>query len=96
MDGRLKDVLEKSGMRERLEKDNRNITLYSGRHYYATARLMKGVDIYHLSLNLGTSVIYLEQTYSHLTTLMVSDEITKGQGWRANKTDKAERQEAYD
>jgi hypothetical protein len=57
---------------------------------------MNGVDIYHLSLNLGTSVIYLEQTYSHLTTLMVSDEITKGQGWRANKTDKAELQEAYD
>ena len=57
---------------------------------------MKGVDIYHLSLNLGTSVKYLEQTYSHLTTLMISDELIKGQGWRANKIDKEEPIEAED
>jgi integrase len=93
---RLKDILEKSGMRERLEKAGKHITNYSARHYYATARLMKGVDIYHLSLNLGTSVKYLEQTYSHLTTLMISDELIKGQGWRANKIDKEEPIEAED
>jgi len=48
------------------------------------------------NLNLRTSIIYLEQTYSHLTTLMISGEITKGQCWKADKTDKAELQGAYD
>ena len=96
MEKRLKDVLEQSGMRERLENDNRHLTLYGGRHFYATARLMRGLDVFKLSMNMGTSVKYIQETYSHLTTLMVSDEITKGQGWKSNQTDKAEQEDEED
>lgn len=42
-----------------------------------------------LALNMGTSITYIEKTYSYLTTLMRSEEITKGQGWSGKvKTDK--------
>lgn len=81
MEKRLKSVLEKSGMKEKLDADGRHITLYSARHFYATARLMRGVSMGDLALNMGTSITYIEKTYSHLTTLMRSEEITKGQGW---------------
>lgn len=88
MEKRLKDVLDKSGMREKLEMDGRHLTLYSGRHFYCTQRLMNKVDIHTLALNMGTSINYIEKTYSHLTTLMMSEEITKGQGWRPQVNDK--------
>ena len=84
MERRLKYVMEKSGMNEKIEKEGRHITLYSARHFYATARLMRGVNMSDLALNMGTSINYIEQTYSHLTTLMRSDEITKGQGIKSN------------
>jgi len=49
---------------------------------------MRGVDIYDLSINLGTSVNYIEKTYSHVTTMMKSKELTKGQGaWIAIEKD---------
>jgi integrase len=83
MEKRLKSVLVKSGMKKRLDDDDRNITLYSARHFYCTLRLMNKVDIHTLALNMGTSINYIEKTYSHLTTLMMSDEITKGQGWKS-------------
>lgn len=89
MEKRLKQVLELSGMKEKLEQDGRHITLYSARHFYCTMRLMKKVDIHTLALNMGTSINYIEKTYSHLTTLMMSEEITKGQGWKPPSTDNA-------
>jgi len=78
---RLAKVLEISGMKEKLEKDGRHITLYSARHYYATDALMRKVDIYTLALNMGTSISYISSTYSHITTLMKSEEITQEQGY---------------
>jgi hypothetical protein len=46
---------------------------------------MRGVSVYDLALNLGTSVNYIEKTYARtLTTMMKSADITKGQGyWEA-------------
>jgi hypothetical protein len=78
---RLAKVLELSGMKEKLEKDGKHITLYSARHYYATDALMRKVDIYTLSLNMGTSISYISSTYSHITTMMKSEEITQSQGY---------------
>ena len=78
---RLAKVLEISGMREKLEKTGRHITLYSARHYYATDALMRKVDIYTLALNMGTSIGYISSTYSHITTQMKSEEITQEQGY---------------
>ena len=42
---------------------------------------MRGVNIYDLSINLGTSVNYIEKTYSHITSMMKSKELTKGLGY---------------
>ena len=42
---------------------------------------MRGVGIYDLAVNLGTSVFYIERTYSHITAMMKSKELTKGPGY---------------
>jgi integrase len=82
MEKRLQKVMKLSGLKQKLEEEGRHITLYSARHFYCTQRLMNKVDIHTLALNMGTSINYIEKTYSHLTTLMMSEEITKGQGWQ--------------
>ena len=84
-----------------LMKLGRHITQYSARHYAATQALMRGVDIYDLSINLGTSVNYIEKTYSHITSMMKSKELTKGLGyWKdreiRERTGKTERQIAME
>ena len=73
------------------KSEGRNITNYSARHYYATQSLMRKLDIYEVALNMGTSVYYLEQTYSHITTIMKSDELTKGQGYYKHKEEQEEK-----
>jgi len=80
MEKRLKAVIEGSGLKKILDESGRHITQYSARHYAATDALMRGVSIYDVALNLGTSVHYIEQTYSKITALKKSGEITKGQG----------------
>jgi integrase len=80
MENRLKAVIEGSGLKKILEETGRHITQYSARHYAATDALMRGVSIYDVAVNLGTSVHYIEQTYSKITALKKSAEITKGQG----------------
>ena len=80
MEKRLKQVVEGSGLKKILDDTNRHITQYSARHYAATDALMRGVSIYDIAVNLGTSVHYIEKTYSHITASMRSMEITKGQG----------------
>jgi integrase len=80
MEKRLKAVIEGSGLKKILDETGRHITQYSARHYAATDALMRGVSIYDVALNLGTSVHYIEQTYSKITALKKSGEITKGQG----------------
>jgi integrase len=80
MEKRLKAVIEGSGLKKILDETGRHITQYSARHYAATDALMRGVSIYDVAINLGTSVHYIEQTYSKITALKKSGEITKGQG----------------
>jgi len=80
MEKRLKAVIEGSGLQKILDESGRHITQYSARHYAATDALMRGVSVYDVALNLGTSVHYIEQTYSKITALKKSTEITKGQG----------------
>lgn len=81
MEKRLKACLIGSGLQKKLDETGRHITQYSARHYAATQALMRGVNIYDLSINLGTSVNYIEKTYSHITTMMKSKELTKGLGY---------------
>lgn len=80
MEKRLKAVLEGSANDGVWVPNGRVITQYSSRHYYATDRLREGVNIYDLAVNMGTSVQYIQSTYSKLTALMKSEEITTGQG----------------
>ena len=79
---RLDKVLIGSGIKEKLIAEERHITLYSARHFYCTKRLEAGVDIFLLALNMGTSVNYIEKTYSHLTTSLMYQDISSGQGKR--------------
>ena len=46
---------------------------------------MRGVSVYDVAMNLGTSVHYIEKTYARqLTAMMKQKELTKGQGyWKA-------------
>lgn len=80
MEKRLKAVLEGSAKDGVWKPNGRNITQYSARHYYATDRLREGVNIYDLAVNMGTSVQYIQSTYSKMTSLMKSVELTQGQG----------------
>lgn len=80
IDKRLKSVCKLSADDGIWSPEGRNITNYSARHYYATTSLMRKVNIYDLAINMGTSVNYIEKTYSHVTALMKSAEITKEQG----------------
>lgn len=80
MEKRLKAVIEGSGLKKILDETGRHITQYSARHYAVTDALMRGVSIYDVALNVGTSVHYIEQTYSKITAIKKSKEITKGQG----------------
>ena len=77
---RLKKVLIDSGIQQKLDESGRNITLYSSRHWYCTMRLQEGVSMEKLSLNMGTSLQYIQSTYSHMQTRRNADELTKGMG----------------
>ena len=101
MEKRLKQVVEGSGLKKKLDDTGRHITQYSARHYAATDALMRGVSIYDLAINLGTSVHYIESTYSKVISSMKSKEITKGQGYykaleERSKDMKTERQAFLD
>ena len=77
----MRSVVVGSGLQQKLDETGRHITQYSARHFAATNALMRGVGIYDLAVNLGTSVFYIERTYSHITAMMKSKELTKGQGY---------------
>ena len=82
VEGRLQRVLEGAEKDGVWVRDGRLITPYSARHYYATQSLMRNPkEIFPLSLNMGTSTTYIENTYHHITSMMMADEITKGQGY---------------
>jgi integrase len=66
------DTKEGAGLSEK-----EGVTLYSLRHTYATNRLLSGVEIYTLSLNMGCSVAFIEQHYGHVKTHQRLDELTR-------------------
>ena len=77
---RLKAVMkgaEKDGV---WDAKGRVITNYGARHHHITEAIQRGVDIYDIALNCGTSINYIEKTYSHVTVKMRSKAITKGLG----------------
>lgn len=78
---RLENILLWSGIQEELDKTNRKIVLYSSRHFYVTIRLENGVNIHQLSRQIGSSVHYIESTYSHVETAKSTEELTKGIGF---------------
>ena len=80
---RLKKVLEGAEKAGVIDLNGRNITNYCARHWHITEAIQRGVDIYDIALNCGTSLNYIEKTYSHITTLMRSRDITKGLGRQA-------------
>lgn len=45
-------------------------SIYSLRHFYCTESLLSGVPIHVLAKNMGTSIAYIEQHYSHVLTVM--------------------------
>jgi integrase len=44
-------------------------SIYSLRHFYCTQSLLGGVPMHVLAKNMGTSIAYIEQHYSHVITL---------------------------
>ena len=80
MSFRLKTVLKESGLEDDLKLDNKNITLYSFRHQYASWRLRYGdVPIHLLAKQMGTSVRKIEETYGHIQVELQAALITKSQ-----------------
>lgn len=78
MTKRFQYVLDHSGLTEQLKKEERHLTLYSTRHTYTTFRLQDAnVDIHLLAKNLGTSVFYIEKTYSHIETAQNTGTLNK-------------------
>lgn len=71
-------------------------SLYSCRHTYATNQLIRGLSVYTLAEQLGTSVNMIEQHYGHLTPELAADEITSGSvnenfdwdGWKEREADR--------
>ncbi len=51
---------------------------YSLRHYYATQRLLDGVQVYDLAKNMGTSVKQIENHYGHVLATQKSKELIQG------------------
>lgn len=50
-------------------------TVYSLRHFYCTQSLLSGVPIHVLAKNMGTSIAYIEQHYSHVLTIMQAKQL---------------------
>lgn len=53
---------------------------YSLRHYYATQRLLDGVQVYDLAKNMGTSVKQIEHHYGHVLSTQKTNELIQGAG----------------
>lgn len=45
------------------------------RHFYCTQSLLSGVPIHVLAKNMGTSIAYIEQHYSHVLTVMQAKQL---------------------
>ena len=79
---RLKNVLEGSGLQQKLDETDRKVTLYSFRHMYICWRLRYGqVPIQLVAKNCGTSINMIEKTYGHISTVLETELLTKNQGY---------------
>jgi integrase len=65
----FRQMLEESGLLY-CPISNKERSLYSLRHYYATQHLLEGIPIHDLAENMGTSIKMITDHYSHLTPLM--------------------------
>lgn len=73
------------------DKNGNKRVIYSLRHTYATTRLNDDVNIYHLAVNMGTSVEMIEKYYGKKrTTAKSASELTKN-AKSSNCDDDAER-----
>lgn len=68
------DCLTAAGM-SKGDKDGKDRSLYSLRHYYATQRILEGVSFGQLANQMGTSVLMIERHYSHLKPLMIAEQL---------------------
>lgn len=57
------------------DKQNRRRTAYCFRHYYITQKILAGIDLFTIAINVGTSVKLIESTYSHITPLMYEKQL---------------------
>lgn len=57
----------------------RGRTIYSLRHYFATQRLMNGLNQYLLAKQMGTSVDMIEKHYGHVVHSEVAEQIVRDQ-----------------
>ena len=57
------------------DRDGKDRSLYSLRHYYATQRILEGVSYGQLANQMGTSVLMIERHYSHLKPLMIAEQL---------------------
>ncbi len=67
------NILERLGLLN--DRWGKRRTVYSLRHFYCTQALLSGVPIHVLAKNMGTSIGYIEQHYSHVLTLMQAKEL---------------------
>lgn len=79
MDGTFKKFLKDADLLIGAEEKER--TLYSFRHFYATQQLLREppITIYLLAKQLGTSVKMIEHHYGHLETFQKADRLS---GWK--------------
>lgn len=68
------DCLTAAGM-SKGDKDGKDRSLYSLRHYYATQRILEGVSFGQLANQMGTSILMIERHYSHLKPLMIAEQL---------------------
>lgn len=61
-----------------ISSDGKTRPVYSLRHYYATQRLLDGVQVYDLAQNMGTSVKQIENHYGHILSVQKTDELIQG------------------
>ena len=77
---RVKEVTQGADAEGFIDLRGRTISNYCARHFYITDALLRDVDIYDIAQNAGTSVQYIESTYSKVTTEMKAEDLTKNLG----------------
>jgi integrase len=73
MEGVFRTLMRDSKLARDLADKNR--TLYSLRHTYATFALHEGVDIHTLAKQMGTSTAMIERHYSKMTPMMSAEKL---------------------